>query len=64
MDAVNLLPAAVLFAIGAVLFAVLHGHPNWPSEGYLVIAVGALATLLGMFARRPRPVTRPASSGP
>lgn len=64
VDRVNVLPAAVLLAIGSALFAVLHGHPNWPADGYLVIAVGALVALLGMGARRPKPTATSGAAPP
>jgi hypothetical protein len=56
VDAANLLPAAFLLLANAGLYVALRRHPNWPAGGYLLMACGAAAALLGMRLRRdPRP---------
>ena len=54
VDAVNLTPAAFMLILNAILYAVLHGHPNWPAGGYAVASLGALLVLVAMALRQPR----------
>ncbi len=51
VDAVNVLPAALICAVGAGLFLRLRGSANWPAGGYLAISIGALLALAGMALR-------------
>ena len=52
VDRASAVPTVFLLLSNASLFAALRTHPNWPSAGYLVGAIGASLALVGMALRR------------
>lgn len=61
VDVVSLLPASFLSLAGAGLYAYLRDNPQWPAGGYLCVALGGLAAIAGMAARR---VATPSEGAP
>ncbi len=64
VDVVGLLPASFLSLLGVGLYAYLHGNPQWPTGGYLCVALGGLVAIMGMVMRRVRNPSGGASCSP